>query len=133
MHLSDEPKIMCTVGSAFIACAFITRWRKNVLALDSKNKKRKWNFSLFYFVLCSFNRTFALRNHQYLMKRILDILHKCLIVRELPPPVAVCSIDKHSYVFNLFTLSRMGFAHRGRFFLFLAYVQIFFINFQFLR
>ena len=52
------------------------------------------------------------------MKRILDILHKCLIVRELlPPPIAVCSIDKHSYVFNFFTLSRMGFAHRGRVFM----------------
>ena len=52
------------------------------------------------------------------MKRILDILHKCLIVRELlTPPIAVCSIDKHSYVFNFVTLSRMGFAHRGRAFL----------------
>lgn len=71
-----------------------------------------------YFILRSVFTTFALRKHQYLMKRILDILHKCLIVRELlPPPIAVCSIDKHSYVFNFFTLSRMGFAHRGRVFM----------------
>jgi hypothetical protein len=28
-----------TVGYAVIACAFITKWRKNVFALDNKNKK----------------------------------------------------------------------------------------------
>ena len=29
-----------TVGYAVIACAFITKWRKNVLALDNKNDKK---------------------------------------------------------------------------------------------
>ena len=35
----------CIVGSAFIACAFITKWRKNVFALD--NKIKKWFFPFF--------------------------------------------------------------------------------------
>ena len=39
---------MCTVGSAFIACAFITRWRKNVLALDNKNKNEKFLTFILY-------------------------------------------------------------------------------------
>ena len=51
------------------------------------------------------------------MRRILGILHKCLIMRELLPPIAVCSIDKHFYSPYFFTLSRMSFAHRGRAFL----------------
>ena len=37
-----------------IACAFVTKWRKNVLTFDNKNKK-----VVFYFVLCSLNRTFV--------------------------------------------------------------------------
>lgn len=56
------------------------------LAYESSTKSIKIKKFLFYFVLCSICTTFANIKNQYLMRRILGILHKCLIMRELLPP-----------------------------------------------
>ena len=52
------------------------------------------------------------------MHETLKISPNTLIMRELlPPPITSCDVRKVIPVHNLFALSRMSFAHRGRAFL----------------